>query len=175
MIYGAGNLLIAPLIPLLLVDELQLSYSEVGWLGMISSISWTAFYVVWGRMLDRRGGLWVVQINFILTIFVSLGFWAAHDIRIAAIAFLFNGIILAGTDLGWMNAIMQFARREDIGHYTAIHAFLVGVRGISAPFLGTALMAIPFLGLRGVFLLSAFLILLGWLLVRRVALPKKPL
>ena len=169
MVYGIGNLLVAPLIPLLLVDELQLSYGEVGWLNMIGSIFWTASYVVWGRMLDRRGGLWIVQINFILTIFVSLAFWAAQDMRLAALAFLFNGIVLAGIDLGWMNAIMQFARREDIGHYAALHAFLVGVRGIIAPFLGTALMAIPFLGLRGVFLLSALIILLGWLLVRRVA------
>jgi hypothetical protein len=70
-----------------------------------------------------------------------------------------------------MNAIMQFARKEEIGHYTALHAFLVGVRGIIAPFAGIALMAIPAIGLRGVFLFSAFLIGLGWWLVQRVTVP----
>jgi MFS family permease len=173
MIFGTGNLLVAPLIPLLLVDELQLSYGEVGWLNMISSIAWTVFYIVWGRLLDRRGGLWIVQINFILTLVVALAFWAAHDMWLAAVAFLFNGIILAGTDLGWMNAIIQFARREDIGHYTALHAFLLGIRGIIAPFLGTVLIAVPFLGLRGVFLLSALFIFVGWLLIKRVTVTER--
>jgi hypothetical protein len=32
---------------------------------------------------------------------------------------------------------------------------------------------VPWIGLRGVFLLSAFLILLGWLLVRRVTVPER--
>jgi MFS family permease len=153
------------------VDELQLSYGEVGWLNMVSSLAWMVSYVVWGRLLDRRGGLWIVQINVILTLVVPMAFWAAQDMWLAAVAFLFNGIIFAGTDLGWMNAILQFARREDIGHYTSLHALLLGVRGIIAPFLGTALIAIPFLGLRGVFLLSAFIILVGWLLIRRVTVP----
>ena len=103
-----------------------------------------------------------------MTIFVSLAFWIAQDLWLVALAYIFTGITLAGVDLGWMNAIMQFARKEEVGHYTALHAFLVGLRGIVAPFVGTALIALPFLGLRGVFLLSAFLILLGWVLIRRV-------
>ena len=175
MIYGIGTLLTAPLIPLLLVDELHLNYSQVGLLGMISSIFWTVFYVVWGRAVDRRGGLWTVQINFVLTIFVSLAFFLAQDMWLLAVAYIFTGITLAGVDLGWMNAIMQFARKEEISHYTALHAFLVGVRGTVAPFAGTALIALPVIGLRGVFLLSALCILLGWLLVRRVAVPPKPI
>jgi hypothetical protein len=72
-----------------------------------------------------------------------------------------------------MNAIMQFARKEDVSHYTALHAFLVGVRGMIAPFAGTALIAIPWIGLRGVFLFSAVLILASWLLARRVSVPEK--
>lgn len=172
-VYGIGTLLTAPLIPLLLVDELHLNYSQVGLLGMISSIFWMVFYIVWGRMVDRRGGLWTVQINFILTIFVSLAFGIAQDLWLLAVAYIFTGITLAGVDLGWMNAIMQFARKDEIGHYTALHAFLVGLRGIVAPLAGTALIALPFLGLRGVFILSAFLILLGWILIRRVTVMPK--
>ena len=68
---------------------------------------------------------------------------------------------------------MQFARRDQIGDYTAVHAGLVGVRGILAPLTGIALMTVPWIGLRGVFLLSAFLILLGWLLFRRVTVPER--
>jgi sugar phosphate permease len=166
-------LLIAPLIPILLVDELQLNYSQVGLLGMINSIFWMAFYVVWGRSVDRRGGLWTVKINLFLTAFIALAFGLAYDIWFVAVAYIITGITVAGTDLGWMNAIMQFARKEEIGHYTALHAFLIGVRGIVAPLLGTVLMTIPFIGLRGVFLISAALVLLGWWLMRRVQLPQQ--
>jgi MFS family permease len=172
-VYGFGSLMTAPLIPILLVDELHLNYSQVGWLGMVNSVFWMLFYIVWGRTVDRRGGLWTIQINFILTIFISLAFFGARDMWLAAVGYIFTGITVAGVDLGWMNAIMQFARRDQVNNYTAVHAGLVGLRGIAAPLAGTALMAVPWIGLRGVFLLSAFLILLGWLLSRRVTAPER--
>ena len=68
---------------------------------------------------------------------------------------------------------MQFARREQLSDYTAVHAGLVGLRGLAAPLMGIALMTVPWIGLRGVFLLSAFLTLLGWLLSRRVTVPER--
>lgn len=167
-LYGAAMLLISPIIPLLLVDELNLSNAQVGWLGMINSIAWMLFYIVWGQSIDRRGGLWTIKINFVLTLVVPLAFFFAQDLWLLALAQIFLGITVAGTDLGWMNAIMQFARKEDIGHYTAAHAFLIGVRGAIAPFIGTALITLEWIGLRGVFLLAALLIVISWLIVRTV-------
>jgi len=38
------------------VDELHLSYSQVGVLGTINSVFWMLFYIVWGQTVDRRGG-----------------------------------------------------------------------------------------------------------------------
>ena len=172
-IYGFGSLLTAPLIPILLVDELHLNYSQVGWLGMVNSIFWMLFYIVWGRTVDRRGGFWTIRVNFILTMAIPLAFFGARDIRLAALGYIFTGITVAGVDLGWMNAIMQFARRDQVSDYTAVHAGLVGLRGMTAPLMGTALMTVPWIGLRGVFLLSAFLILLGWLLSLRVTVPER--
>jgi DHA1 family inner membrane transport protein len=169
-VYGFGSLLTAPLIPILLVDELHLNYSQVGWLGMVNSIFWMLFYIVWGRTVDRRGGFWTIRLNFVLTVVIPLAFFGARDMRLAALGYIFTGVTVAGVDLGWMNAIMQFARREQVSDYTAVHAGLVGLRGLAAPLMGTALMSVPWIGLRGVFLLSAFLILLGWLLSRRTNL-----
>ena len=172
--YGFALLLTAPLIPILLVDELRLSYSQVGLLGMINSVFWMGFYVVWGRTVDRRGGFWTLKLSFLLTVPVSLAYLFAQNMWLAAVAYIFTGITVAGVDLGWINAIMQFAHKEQIGDYVALHSALVGLRGIIGPLAGTALMAIPWIGLRGVFLLSALLILLGWVLVRRVTLPERP-
>ena len=173
LICGFGYLLVTPLIPILLVDELRLNYGQVGLLGMINSIAWMVFYIVWGRLVDRRGGLWAVQINLLLTAFITLAFAFAFDIWVTAIAYIITGITVAGSDLGWMNAIMQFARKEQIGHYTALHAFLLGVRGIIAPLLGTALMTIPWIGLRGVFIIATVIVLIGWWRSRHVTVPAK--
>ncbi len=167
-VYGFGTLLIVPLIPIFLVDELRLSYGQVGVLGMVNAVFWMVFYVVWGRTVDRRGAFWTVRVNFLLTVFVSLGFFLAQDMRLVAVAYVFNGMTVAGIDLGWMNAIMRFAGKERVGDYTALHSGLAGLRGLTAPFLGVALMGVPWIGLRGVFLLSAALILVGWLMIRRV-------
>jgi MFS family permease len=172
-VYGFGSFLTAPLIPILLVDELHLNYSQVGWLGMVNSIFWMLFYIVWGRTVDRRGGLWTIRVNFILTMVISLAFFGARDMWLAALGYIFTGITVAGVDLGWMNAIMQFARRDQVSDYTAVYAGMVGLCGMAAPLTGTTLMTVPWIGLRGVFLLSALLILLGWLLSRRVTVPER--
>jgi MFS family permease len=172
-ICGFGYLLITPLIPILLVDELHLNYGDVGLLGMINSIAWMLAYVLWGRFVDRRGGLLTVQINLFLTALIPLAFAFSHDLWLTSVAYIITGITVAGSDLGWMNAIIQFAHKEQIGHYTALHAFLLGLRGIVAPLLGTVLMAIPWVGLRGVFLISVALTLFGWWRSRLVTVPEK--
>jgi hypothetical protein len=127
--------------------------------------------VIWGRTVDRRGSFWTLELNFILTIFVPLGFFLAWDMKLLAVAYVFNGLTTAGIDLGWINGVMEIAKRERVGDYTALHTFFVGVRGILGPFLGAFLASTPAVGLRGAFLLSALLILAGWLLFRRLPRP----
>jgi len=107
-------------------------------------------------------------VNFFLTLFMPLGFFLARDMWLIALAYVFSGITTAGVDLGWMNAIMRLTSRERVGDYTALHSSLLGIRGIIAPFLGTMLMDVDWLGLRGVFLVSTILILAGWALMLRV-------
>lgn len=173
-VYGFGNLLIVPLVPIFLVDELYLNYSQVGLLGMINALFWTVFYAVWGRGIDRRGALWTLRVNFFLTLFVPLGFFLAKDIWLVAIAYVFSGITMAGVDLGWINGIMHLTSKERVGDYTALHSSLLGIRGLIAPFLGTLLMNLNWLGLRGVFLISTILIVAGWALILRVGPKARP-
>jgi DHA1 family inner membrane transport protein len=172
-VYGFGNLMVVPLFPIFLVDEMRLSYGEVGLLGMINAIFWMLAYVLWGRSVDRRGSFWTLEVNFILTIFVPLGFFLAWDMKLLAVAYVFNGLTTAGIDLGWINGIMEIADRERVGDYTALHTFFVGVRGMLGPFLGAFLASTPAVGLRGAFLLSAVLIFAGWLLFRRLPRPAR--
>lgn len=167
-VYGFGCLMIVPLLPIFLVDELHLSYGEVGILGMVNSVCWMLGYVLWGRTVDRRGAFWTLRVNFVLTVAVPLGFFFAWDVRLVALAYVFNGLTTAGIDLGWMTGVIAIARKDRVGDYTALHAFFVGLRGLTAPFLGATLLLVPGIGLRGALLLSAVLIAAGWALFRRM-------
>ena len=94
---------------------------------MISSIFWSVFYVVWGRTVNRPRRL-VDSANQLR----PDDFCFAHVLSGAGYVatrrrYICTGITIAGVDLGWMNAIMQFAHKEEISHYTALHTFLVGV------------------------------------------------
>ena len=73
------------------MDELHLSYSQVGVLGTINSIFWMLFYIVWGRRWTGAAACGRSEINFILTIFMSLAFFGARDMWLAAVGYIFIG------------------------------------------------------------------------------------
>jgi len=69
-----------------------------------------------------------------------------------------------------MNAIMQFARRDQVSTIPpSMRAWWIAWHPGTSD--GHCIDDGPWIGLRGVFLLSAFLILSGWLLSRRVSAP----
>ena len=170
-LWGVGLMMTMPLLTLLLVDELHLSYGQVGLLGLVNSVFWTIFYVIWGRTVDQRGGLWTVQTTVLVTIGAPIVFYFTHDIGVAAVGYIFIGVINAGIDLGWINVILQFAADDQLADYTALHAGFAGLRGVIAPVLGTVLMGVPWIGLRGVFAISIGVLIVSWLLMRRVRAP----
>ena len=167
-VFGFGNLMTMPLLPIFLVDELKLSYGEVGLLGLVNSVFWMLGYFVWGRTIDRRGSSWTLKVNFLLTAGVPFGFALATDMKLVAIAYVFAGITTAGIDIGWLNAMISLAPKDRVGVYTALHSFLIGIRGLIAPFAGAALMAVPAIGIRGALAISGILLIVGWLMLRMV-------
>jgi predicted MFS family arabinose efflux permease len=170
-VYGFGNLMLAPLVPILLVDELRLNYSEVGLLGLVNAVFWMLGYFAFGRAVDRRGAYWTLQLTFLMTAAVPFALVLAGDMSLVAIAYMFAGLATAGMDLGWLTAIIALADRDRVGDYTALHSFLVGIRGLTAPFFAVALLAVPGVGLRGGLVVSALLIVAGWLVFRAIPRP----
>jgi MFS family permease len=165
MVYGFGNLMALPVFPVFQVDVLGLTYSQIGVLGFIMAVFWLLSYVYWGREVDRRGGLWTVKLNFLITSLVFLAYVFAWDVRLVAVAFVFIGITNAGIDLGWMNALMQFAPAEKVSEYASLHTTLLGGRGLLAPFVGIALLQVPWIGFKGVFGLCFLMMVISWLLL----------
>jgi hypothetical protein len=54
-------------------------------------------------------------------------------------AFIAQGIISAGLDLGFVNTCIQLAESDKVVEYAAIQATVAGIRGMIGPFVGVML------------------------------------
>ncbi len=137
--FGLGALVGTPFYPLVQVDRLQLSYSEIGWLALVQSFLWMASYYSWGRRVDRQGGIRVLEICAMLNALVPLIYIFAQNFWMLLPAFIALGLTNAGTDIGFINTAIQLADPDRVPEYAATHSMVMGIRGIVGLFLGVVL------------------------------------
>lgn len=164
-LYGLGNLILGPIIPIFQVDVLHITPQWVGYLATAASASSMLGYLFWGQVLDRHGPFKLML--FVATIFsVSpLVYVFAKDVPILLIAAVASGIAMAGGDLAYVNAAMRFARRDNVVSYAGTFAFLQAMRGIPGPFIGAWLYGIinpRFIFLLGFAFLLASVVVILW-------------
>jgi MFS family permease len=154
------------------VDRLQLSYSEIGALGVVQSVFFLIGYLVLGRWIDRAGGLqtlrWVFVIGGVMPLTYALALGFAPNGWVLAPAFAALGLVNAGMDLGVLNTVMQLAKPGRLGEYSALQTTVLGLRGLVAPFLGVWLVGAG-LSYEATFLLAAVLIAAGVAVVWKVS------
>ena len=169
-LFGLGGLLSWPLIPVVQVDRLQLSYSEIGLLGLVESITWFLSYLLWGRTIDKRGGLFVVRAISAISIVTPLTYMSAQSLWMLMPSAIARGLGMAGFELGRISAGIQLADPERVTEYAAIQSTVVGLRGMVAPVITVGLLRLgaPH---SAVFLLSVFFLVLGWVMFGRVTAP----
>ena len=166
-VYGVGFLMSFPFYAIVQVDRLKLSYSAIGYLGLAQSLCWLLGNMYWGRLVDRRGGLWVLRRNVAIALLVPFTYIWAFDAWTLLPAFIAQGIISAGVDLGVISTGMELASPERVVEYSALQATIIGLRGMLGPFVGVALVG---LGLpeRAVFAIGCGLIVAAWALLGTV-------
>ncbi len=169
-LFGLGGLLSWPLFPVVQVDRLQLSYSEIGLLGLVESITWFLSYLLWGRTIDKRGGLFVVRAISAISIVTPLTYMSAQSLWMLMPSAVARGLGMAGFELGRISAGIQLADPERVTEYAAIQSTVVGLRGMVAPVITVGLLRLgaPH---SAVFLLSVFFLVLGWVMFGRVTAP----
>lgn len=172
--WGFGLLLPGALYPILLVDRFQASYSEIGMLGFVTSAAWLAGYLVLGRRADRWPPLTLVVLSFAGCVLVPLSYLVSPSVWLLAPGMAAQGFASAGIDLGGINVLMRLAPRERLSEYASLLTSIAGVRGLIAPFVGSALVALPWFGASGVLLLASCLILAGALVASRASVPPEP-
>jgi len=172
--FGFGHLTAFALYPLVQVDRLNLSYSAVGLLNTINALFFLGGYMVMGRMIDRRGGVWSLRLVYGIGLIIPLCYALAVEGWHLAPAFAALGIVMAGLDLCLLNTVMELGDPKKLGEYTAIQTSLLGIRGLIAPFFGVFLLNSGF-SQTTIFLLGAGLIALAVIILGyAVKMPPTP-
>ncbi|MBI5642169.1 MAG: MFS transporter [Deltaproteobacteria bacterium] len=150
-------LLALPVYPLVLVDEVRISNLATGVYGSIYSSMWLAGFFFWGRFLDKFSVKRSLVAIFAVASAIPLLYLLTRDVYFLGIAQGLSGFIFAATELANYVVITRLASPGDVPRYMAANIALGGLRGATAPFLGTGLLALA--GPDVVFSLSLFLCL----------------
>ncbi len=159
-LYGFGFLSLAPVIPIFMVDNLNLNYTHSFISkGILAQIGFLILSPIFGRLHDNFHPFKFAAYSFgAIAIFPLLliitGNFANHTFSLIAIyfSFLIYGFAMSGVNMAWNMSSIHFAGDEDASMYQSLHITITGIRGLFAPVLG--ILAKNYLGIYGAFLMS---------------------
>jgi MFS family permease len=172
-LFGIGALVGIAFYPIVQVDRLHLSYTTIGLLGTAQSITWMLGFVFWGRVVDSRGGIFVMRINLLIGALVPFAYIFADNAWMLLPAFIAQGVISAGIDLGLLSTCIHLAEEDKVVEYAAVQSTVIGIRGLIAPFIGVWLVH---LGMTetAIFAIGTLLTLLAFVVALQIRTPLTP-
>ena len=170
VVFGLSSLMPLAFFPLVQVDRLHLSYTQLGWLGLAQSVARLLSYLYWGKILDRWGVVRCMQGIFVVNIIVAAPYiWATQGWMLIP-SFIGIGLVNAGLELTYLNGPIQLARAGRTAEYAAVQATIQGLRGLISPFVGVGLVNAG-LGQPALFILCAVLTLIAAAMLQGVRVP----
>lgn len=173
MLYGLGFMMLQPVLPLFLVDEIKVQYSEAAtarglifW-GMMALVS-----PVFGRLLDRWNAVRLSIFGFAFLIFVPLLLAMSHSLAGVYTAFAVFGFAMSPINIAWTMGPILFAGRRDAATYMGVHVTMVGIRGLIGNPMGLVLF--KSFGSRTTFLVASLFFVLATLVMIRLSRRLKP-
>ncbi len=175
-LYGMAFMVLSPVIPVFLVDDLKLSYAPISFAkGLIFHSALILFTPLMGRYHGTGNPtkfcayVFSILALFPLTLvsakyFAGIGLITNTDITVYISFFIF-GFAMSGVTIAWSLSSIFYAPKSEVSNYQAVHITLTGVRGVFSPALGYAVMRI--FEIQFTFYLSAILFLLGGILMWR--------
>lgn len=161
-LYGMGFIMMQPVIPIYMVDRLQLNYtSNFLAKGILSQVGMLLLSPLLGKLHDKMHPFRYIGLSFALLmvfplLFVLSSFWAGESFIAVAIIFLaysIFGVAMTGVNMAWNMSSIFFAGTQDAAMYQSVHVTLTGVRGLLAPVLGFALLRL--ISIESVFIVAA--------------------
>jgi len=161
-IFGLANLMLSPVIPIVLRDDLgaDLNAMQIT-TSIIPQVLGVLTIGLWGRVLDRSNPIvmrgWMNMVWALLPVCYFLAFlvprtdlsvnlyfwrWAVPmPLLVVWVGSFFQGVVASGQGLVWTLGAMYFARKEDVPLYQGVHIGLTGVRSLGGAFLGPVMVA----------------------------------
>lgn len=173
-LYGMAFMVLSPVIPVFLVDNLKLSYSPISFAkGMIFHTALILVTPIMGRYHGTGnptkfcGYVFSILALFPLVLvsakyFAAAGLISNTEITVYISYFIF-GFAMSGVTIAWTLSSIFYAPKNEVSNYQAVHITLTGVRGVFSPALGYAVMKI--FEIEYSFYLSAFLFMLGGIMM----------
>ncbi|NGX56977.1 MAG: hypothetical protein K1060chlam5_01233 [Candidatus Anoxychlamydiales bacterium] len=140
---GAGILLIHPILPIyfsnLNINLAQLTTALLVFKSLGSIVS----SPIWGRALAKKS---IMKLSFHMCVIVTLSFmilfFTKFHIYFLYLSFFLYGISIAGSHVLWSLSGPVFSKKDSSLHYSSLNFFILSLRGIVAPFLGSLLTVI---------------------------------
>jgi len=147
MLYGTAFMMVLPVVPLYLVDDLKFSYSQIGMArGMVTQLVMIAGVPFFGRIFDRTTPHRMAVFVFAALSIYPLALLAALPLdgvwRSAAVYFAYAwfGLSMSGLTVIWSLSSMRFSAGEDSGIFQSVHVAATSLRACYAPLLGFVVM-----------------------------------
>ncbi len=141
MTYGGAFMICDALLPIFATARLGMGYESFSHsTQMIRSLAMLVMILPMGWLLDRIGAVRTSGIAFAVLACYPVTLLLADNVAMVGFASGIFGVGLAGVMMGWMLGPVALApTSEKVPQYVAIHASLVGVRGIVFQGLGLVL------------------------------------
>jgi MFS family permease len=137
---GFGNIMSATIYPLAVVDKLHAGYGPFGILTVCTSLGYLISFFVWGRVIDRTGPLLTMGLVALTVLALPVSLLIVPSVWWLAPSLVLIGVSNAGFEIAPYNASIYYAPTHDVPRYMALHSYFAGLRGLTAPFLATALL-----------------------------------
>lgn len=172
MTYGAGYMICEVLFPVFVTDRLHLSYAQIAmWAVMVRGGAQLVLSAPAGWVMDGLGAARTSALSFaVLALYPVALMFAGGTIGLGFASAIF-GVGLAGVLQGWLLGPVSLAPSpERAPYYVAIHAALVGIRGVLFQAVG---MLVYWLtgSFSAAFALASFMFLYGAWQMLRLARP----
>jgi predicted MFS family arabinose efflux permease len=171
-LFGFGCWIQTPAHPLLLVDVLRVSASQVGVCASVAAVATLVGSAYWGWLVDRKSSLEALRVMYLVGAVTPLIYYVAWSPWVLVASAVTDSLLAVGLELVWMMAVIDVAGPQRTAQYVAIGATLAGVRGVAGPLVGG--LVIHSFGIHAVYLVAAILTFSGaWLVCRdlRVRVP----
>jgi len=128
-----------PFINVFMIQLLHIPYTYIALFGILSSLAFILFVMVWGYLVDKYGSRPILLLNSIPLILLNI-LWIFNTpgrYWLIPIIFFVSGITSAGIGVALPNILLGVSKGQSSAGYITIYQIVFGLTGFVAPLLGS--------------------------------------